>query len=62
MKMVVEVRHTRRQYVACVIGACQLVKTACTHSFCWHVIGVVCSSVWCLCGCKNVHIQVCCTP
>ena len=38
---------------------CQLVKPACTHSLCRHVIGVVCSSVWCLCVCKNVHIHVC---
>ena len=43
---------------------CQLVKTACTHSLYRHVIGVVCSSVWCLCVCKNVHTytSVCCTP
>ena len=38
---------------------CQLVKPACTHSLCRHVIGAVCSSVWCVCVCKNVHIQVC---
>ena len=57
-KMVIEDRHTRRQYVACVIGI-KLVKTACTHSLCRHVIGVVCSSGWCLCVCKIVHIQVC---
>ena len=37
---------------------CQLVKTACTHSLCRHVIGVVCSCVWCLCVCTNVHITV----
>ena len=34
-------------------------KTACTHSLSRHVIGVVCSSVWCLCACKNVHTQLC---
>ena len=56
MKMVIENRHTRRQYV---YGRCKLVKTACTHSLCRHVMDVVCSSVWSLCVCKNVHMQVC---
>ena len=30
-------------------GWCLLVKTACTYLPCGHVIGVVCSDMWCLC-------------
>ena len=30
-----------------------LVKTACTYLPCGHVIGAVCSGMWCLCACVN---------
>ena len=52
-------RQTYKKTVRSMCDLCQLAKTACTHLLCRHVIGVVCSSVWCLCVCKNVHIQVC---
>ena len=51
--------HAYKKTVHSMCDWCPLVKTACTHSLYRHVIGVVCSSVWCLCVCKNVHIQVC---
>ena len=30
-------------------GWCLLVKTACTYLPCGHVIGAVCSGMWCVC-------------
>ena len=51
--------QTYKKTVHSMCDWCQLVKLHGTHSLCRHVIGVVCSSVWCLCACKNVHIQVC---
>ena len=49
--------HAYKKTVRSMCDWCQLVKTACTHSLCRHVIGVVCSSVWCLCAYTNVHIR-----
>ena len=46
-------RQTYKKTVRSMCDWCQLVKTACTHSLCRHVTGVVCSSVWCLCVCKK---------
>ena len=45
--------QTYKKTVCSMCDWCQLVKTACTHSLCRHVIGVVCSSMWFLCACKN---------
>ena len=59
MKTVTEDRHTRRQYVACVISAHWLKLYAHTCFVRRHVIGVACSDVWCVCVCQSVHIQVC---
>ena len=50
--------HAYKKTVCSMCDWCPLVKTAGRHSLCRHVIGVLCSSVWCLCVCKNVHVQV----
>ena len=57
--LVLCVEHAYKKTVCSMCDWCQLVKTACTHSLCRHVIGVVCSNMWCLCAGKNVRIQVC---
>ena len=51
--------QTYKKTVHSMCGWYQLIKIVCTCLLCRHVIGVVCSSMWCLCACKNVHTQVC---
>ena len=38
---------------SCMCGWCLLVKTACTYLPCGHLIGVVCSGMWCVRVCVN---------
>ena len=59
LKQTVCLVNAYKKAVCSMCDWCQLVKPACTHSLCRHVIGAVCSSAWCVCVCKNVHIQVC---
>ena len=51
--------HAYKNTVACMCGWCLLVKTACTYLPCGHVIGAVCSGMWCLCVCVCECMQVC---
>ena len=37
-------------------GWCLLVKTACTYLPCGHLIGVVCSGMWCVCVCECMQV------
>ena len=39
-------------------GWCLLVKTACMYLPCGHVIGAVCSGMWCVCACVCECMQV----